>query len=65
MQWLEVPLKRLYKHVLRKTLGPFLLHDLDVDQLDVQILGGTVTLTDVEVGPPRRPGRMPPRQLPT
>jgi hypothetical protein len=45
----DVPLKRLYRYALRKTIGPFLLNDVDIDQLDVQIREGKVTLLELQV----------------
>ena len=48
----DVPLKRLYRYALRKTIGPFLLKDVEIDQLDVQIREGKVTLLDLQVGSP-------------
>ncbi|KAL5992770.1 hypothetical protein ACLOJK_013689 [Asimina triloba] len=40
-------IKRVCKYFLKKKLGEFLLGDLDLDQLDVQLGKGTIQLTDV------------------
>jgi autophagy-related protein 2 len=39
--------KRLCKFVLKKKLGQFILGDIDLDQLDVQISEGTIQLSDL------------------
>ena len=46
---LEWPAKRFYKFVLRRILGDFLAHDLDVDQLDVQLAAGVLELKNVQL----------------
>ena len=43
------PMRRLYRYILRKTIGVYLLGELSVDQLDVQISEGEVNLCDLEV----------------
>ncbi|XP_015892896.3 autophagy-related protein 2 isoform X5 [Ziziphus jujuba] len=40
-------LKRLCKFLLKKKLGQFLLGDIDLDQLDVQLTQGTIQLSDL------------------
>lgn len=48
------PLKRLYKYLLRKSVGTYLLGELTVDQLDIQIIEGEVNLKGLQVrGSPR------------
>ena len=43
-------LKRLYRFILRRSLGAFLLgENLDVDQLDVAVSKGLLALQDVQV----------------
>lgn len=39
--------KRLCKFLLKKKLGQFLLGEIDIDQLDVQLSQGTVQLNDL------------------
>lgn len=56
----DMPLRRLYRYLLKKTIGVYLLGELKVDQLDVQITEGEVALTHLEVmvvgwGPPLHP----------
>lgn len=40
-------LKRVCKFLLKKKLGKFILGDIDLDQLDVQLTEGTIQLTDL------------------
>jgi len=40
-------MKRLCKFVLKKKLGKFILGDIDLDQLDVQLAEGTIQLSDL------------------
>jgi len=40
-------LKRVCKFFLKKKLGQFILGDLDLDQLDVQLSQGTIQLSDL------------------
>ncbi|KAJ8423303.1 hypothetical protein Cgig2_002566 [Carnegiea gigantea] len=40
-------LKRVCKFLLKKKLGQFLIGEIDLDQLDVQIAAGTLELTDL------------------
>ncbi|KAK7319855.1 hypothetical protein RJT34_04583 [Clitoria ternatea] len=40
-------LKRVCKFFLKKKLGQFILGDIDLDQLDVQLSQGTIQLTDL------------------
>lgn len=39
--------KRVCKFFLKKKLGQFLLGDIDIDQLDVQLSEGTIQLNDL------------------
>lgn len=39
--------KRLFKFFLKKKLGQFLLGDIDLDQLDIQLRQGTIQLNDL------------------
>ena len=39
--------KRLCKFLLKKKLGQFLLGEIDIDQLDVQLADGTIQLSDL------------------
>ena len=39
--------KRLCKFLLKKKLGQFLLGEIDIDQLDVQLADGTIQLNDL------------------
>ncbi|OWM79230.1 hypothetical protein CDL15_Pgr003402 [Punica granatum] len=39
--------KRVCKFLLKKKLGQFILGDIDLDQLDVQLTEGTIQLTDL------------------
>ncbi|KDP42306.1 hypothetical protein JCGZ_01630 [Jatropha curcas] len=39
--------KRLFKFLLKKKLGQFLLGDIDVDQLDIQLRQGIIQLNDL------------------
>ncbi|KAF2294790.1 hypothetical protein GH714_018105 [Hevea brasiliensis] len=39
--------KRLFKFLLKKKLGQFLLGDIDLDQLDIQLHQGTIQLNDL------------------
>lgn len=39
--------KRVCKFVLKKKLGQFILGDIDLDQLDVQLREGTIQLSDL------------------
>ncbi|RVW61260.1 Autophagy-related protein 2 [Vitis vinifera] len=43
-QW---AIKRVCKFLLKKKLGQFILGDVDLDQLDVQLSAGTIQLSDV------------------
>lgn len=40
-------MKRLFKFVLKKKLGQFILGEIDLDQLDVQLRAGTIQLFDL------------------
>jgi len=40
-------LKRVCKFLLKKKLGQFILGEIDLDQLDVQIAAGTLELADL------------------
>jgi hypothetical protein len=40
-------LKKVCKFVLKKKLGHFILGDIDLDQLDVQLSDGTIQLNDL------------------
>ena len=42
-------LKRFYRFVLRRAIGQFLLEELDLEQLDVQLGEGSITLTELEL----------------
>lgn len=39
--------KRVCKFVLKKKLGQFLLGDIDIEQLDIQLSQGTIQLHDL------------------
>lgn len=39
--------KRICKFFLKKKLGKFILGDIDIDQLDVQLTNGTIQLYDL------------------
>lgn len=39
--------KRVCKFLLKKKLGQFILGDIDLDQLDVQLSDGTIQLSDL------------------
>ena len=41
--------KRLYRFVLKPVLGKLLCSDLDLDQLDVEFLNGTVELRELRL----------------
>ena len=45
----NVALKRLYKFILKRILGPFLADELDLDQLDVELSKGLLHLGDLEL----------------
>jgi len=40
-------IKRVCKFLLKKRLGDFILGDIDIDQLDVQLTKGTIHLSDL------------------
>lgn len=40
-------IKKVFKFLLKKKLGQFILGDIDVNQLDVQLRNGTVQLSDL------------------
>ncbi|EEF43703.1 autophagy-related protein 2 isoform X2 [Ricinus communis] len=40
-------MKRLFKFLLKKKLGQFILGDIDLDQLDIQLRQGTIQLNDL------------------
>lgn len=40
-------IKRLFKFLLKKKLGQFILGDIDLDQLEVQLSAGTIQLSDL------------------
>lgn len=42
-------LKRVCKFLLKKKLGDFILGDIDLDQLEVQITRGTIQLSDLAI----------------
>lgn len=41
--------KRLYKFILKKAIGPFLQHDLDLDNFDIELVNGSVELRDLNL----------------
>ncbi|GKV37988.1 hypothetical protein SLEP1_g45946 [Rubroshorea leprosula] len=43
----QLALKRLFKFLLKRTLGQFILGEIDLEQLDVQLSNGTVQLSDL------------------
>ena len=43
------PLKRFYKFILKRVIGNFLINELNLDQLEVQLGNGTVELRDLEL----------------
>ncbi|CAK0842585.1 unnamed protein product, partial [Prorocentrum cordatum] len=45
----QLPLKRFYKYVLKRLIGGFLKHDIDLEQLDVQLYHGIVQLKSLEL----------------
>mmetsp|Transcript_177739 Transcript_177739/g.569845 ORF Transcript_177739/g.569845 Transcript_177739/m.569845 type:complete len:2489 (-) Transcript_177739:259-7725(-) len=45
----QLPLKRFYKYVLKRIIGGFLLRDIDLEQLDVQLYRGIVQLQSLEL----------------
>ena len=46
---LYAPVKRFYKFVLKKVIGGFLKHELDLDQLEVGLSSGVLELRDLEL----------------
>ncbi|KAA8536189.1 hypothetical protein F0562_028667 [Nyssa sinensis] len=42
-------IKRVCKFLLKKKLGKFILGDIDIDQLDVQLTAGTIQLSDLAI----------------
>lgn len=40
-------IKRICKFLLKKKLGKFILGDIDLNQLDVQLSAGTIQLSDL------------------
>lgn len=40
-------IKKVFKFLLKKKLGQFILGDIDLNQLDVQLRNGTVQLSDL------------------
>lgn len=44
-----LPLKRFYKYILKRLIGSFLRHDIDLEQLDVQLYRGIVQLKALEL----------------
>uniref|UniRef100_A0A5B6ZZ23 Autophagy-related protein 2 n=1 Tax=Davidia involucrata TaxID=16924 RepID=A0A5B6ZZ23_DAVIN len=42
-------IKRVCKFLLKKKLGQFILGDIDLDQLDVQLTNGTIQLSDLVI----------------
>ncbi|XP_022858551.1 autophagy-related protein 2-like [Olea europaea var. sylvestris] len=45
----RLAIKRLCKFLLKKKLGKFILGDIDLNQLDVQLSAGTIQLSDLAV----------------
>lgn len=43
------PLKRFYKYILKRIIGNFLLNELDLVELDVQLGDGVVKLCNLEL----------------
>ncbi len=43
----EWAVKRLFKFLLKKKLGQFLLGDIDLNQLDIQLSQGIIQLNDL------------------
>lgn len=41
--------KRVVKFLLKKKLGKFILGDIDLDQLDIQLRDGTIQLSDLAI----------------
>ncbi len=41
--------KKLLKYILKKTVGPFLAQDLELDQLDLQLTNGVLVLENVAI----------------
>lgn len=44
-----LPLKRFYKYILKRLIGGFLRHDIDLEQLEVQLFKGIVQLKSLEL----------------
>jgi len=44
-----LPLKRFYKYLLKRLVGSFLCHDIDLEQLEVQLYRGIVQLKALEL----------------
>ncbi|CAE8626684.1 unnamed protein product [Polarella glacialis] len=44
-----LPLKRFYKYLLKRLIGGFLRHDIDLEQLEVQLYKGIVQLKSLEL----------------
>ncbi|CEM29359.1 unnamed protein product [Vitrella brassicaformis CCMP3155] len=44
-----LPIKRFYKYLLKRVLGTFLRHDLELDQLDVHLYDGRIELRALEL----------------
>lgn len=45
----QLPLKRFYKYLLKRLIGGFLLREIDLEQLDVQLYKGIVGLYALEL----------------
>jgi hypothetical protein len=47
----DLPLRRLYRYILRRTIGKYLVkqRQLDVDQLRVDVKDGRVSLVNLQV----------------
>lgn len=43
----DTGLRRLYKFILKRALGPFLTEDISLDQIDLKRRDGSITLTDL------------------
>eukprot|EP00158_Paraphelidium_tribonemae_P009600 Partr_v1_DN28907_c2_g1_i7_m25882 putative Autophagy related len=52
--------KRLIKFLLKRTIGPLMQYELDLDQLEVELGNGRVQLTDLHMSPAALNSFLPP-----
>jgi autophagy-related protein 2 len=58
-QLTDPALRRLYKFVVKRLIGQYLVDELDMDQLNVSMRSGTIELNDLDLNPEAICGSLP------